>query len=194
MKKIVILTIVILLGLQAGALARDYYRLKSDSEVNFNPYVNSVGFAAGYTIAADKLSGFNAGVNYMIKKKRSETGLGFFFNALFAENFEYSFGFPLTSHNFWGLNNLTVLVAPGLTNTKNVSYVVKDDKFTLPNDYLLSTPENRLNFMLRLGVEYEFKLPNEMENKFTIYPFFYDDIVSFVRNYYTFGIKTSINF
>lgn len=194
MKKIVILTIVALLGLQAGTLAKDFYRVRSDSEINFNPYVHYLGFAAGYTIAADRLSGFNTGLNYMIKKKRSEIGLGFFINALFAENLEYSFGFPLTSHNFFGMNNLTVLVAPGLTNTKNVSYVVKDEKFTLPNDYLLSTQESRLNFMLRVGVEYEFKLPNESENKFTIYPFFYNDIVSFVRNYYTFGIKTSINF
>ncbi len=194
MKKFIISSLLIVLAILPQAFTNAQYRTRTDKQTNFNPYRHRAGISAGYTVASDKLSGFNLALNYEIKKKRSDLGFGVFFNGIFAENLEFALGLPVYKHNIFGLNNLSFLLGPGLANTKSVSYLVQGDNPSQPNDYFLSTPESRINFLLRAGVEYEFKLPNETENKFSIYPFLHIDFISFEREYYTFGIKTSINF
>lgn len=194
MKKFIISSLLIVLAILPQAFTNAQYRTRTDKQTNFNPYRHRAGISAGYTVASDKLSGFNLALNYEIKKKRSDLGFGVFFNGIFAENLEFALGLPVYKHNIFGLNNLSFLLGPGLANTKSVSYLVQSDAPTQPNDYFLNTQESRINFLLRAGVEYEFKLPNETENKFSIYPFLYIDFISFEREYYTFGIKTSINF
>ncbi len=155
-----------------------------------NPLTHSIGLNAGYSIILNQYSGVNLGINYEIKKLNNDLGFGFFANYILANKSELLLGIPFFAHNAFGVDNLTLSFAPGMGYNGSLNYLLFE-KPESETDRVFLTGKERLNLLVRLGAEWEFKLPEEKKYNFTINPYFNTDIIAFERYYLTFGIKVN---
>ena len=124
------------------------------------------------------------------KKLKNNFGIGFFANYIVAKNEEMLFGLPIFAHNAFGVENLVLTVAPGIGYNGSINYLLfqKED----PNsEYIFLTHQERLNLLVRLGAECEFKLPDKTDYNFTINPYINADVLAFNKVYLTLGIKVN---